>query len=293
MNVIPTSIETQLLESGFSSTEILVLRQLMEHNGLTLRELAAKTGKSTGVLDQATKKLLRRSILKKEWINESYKYTLDSLQAISRWIQKDTHEKQEQLDRKFQNFEAFISSLEVDQRKPDIQYFEGDDGLKRAYTKLLELGPETLHYFPVTCLAEDDPLRDFRVQYFRERHRRGIFSRVIAHDTPLGRRYQSRDPFEYRKTILVPESLYPFTYEKVIAGKTVACFNHAEKRACFIAYPELADTERVFFERTWNLESEKQPEGETAVPSKETVLIAPDVSLKTKTLSALREFFPE
>jgi hypothetical protein len=82
-------------------------------------------------------------------------------------------------------------------------------------------------------------LKDFYVQYFRERHRRGMFSRVISHDTTFGRRFQSRDPFEYRKTILVPEAELPMPFEKVIAGDIVACFNHKQQQACFIKYPHL------------------------------------------------------
>src|SRR5205807_2254382 len=98
---------------------------------------------------------------------------------------------------------------------------------------------EMLQYVPVYCSIEDDPLRDFYVEWFRSRRKEGVFSRVIAHDTPLGRRYHSRDPFEYRQTMLVPEEEYPFTFEKVIVGDYVACFNFAEKRACILKYPEL------------------------------------------------------
>ena len=86
-----------------------------------------------------------------------------------------------------------------------MQYFDGEEGMKQAYMLMLSQGKEMLQYVPVLCSADDDPLRDFKVQYFRERRSRGIFSRVIAHDTTLGRRYRTRDPFEYRQTLLVPE----------------------------------------------------------------------------------------
>ncbi len=288
MNVLPSSIESHLLEAGFSQTELLVLRHLMEGTAMTLRELAAKTGKSTGVLDQATKKLLRRNILSKEWVNDSYKYALSSLSAITKWMEQDTKSKREQLLRKHQNFEAFISSLAVDKNRPEMQYYEGLEGLQKAYTKLLECGKEFLHYFPVLSSVEDDPLRDFRVEYFRERRRRGIFSRVIIHNTPLGRRYQSRDVFEYRQSVLVPEDEYPFTFEKIIVGDVVACFNHAEKRACIMTYPELAQTERVLFERLWKQEMATSKEQGIAP---QEVKPEPQVPLATRTLSSLREFF--
>jgi len=58
MSHLPASIEAYLEEAGFSATEMLIVRQLLDHGATTLREIAVKTGKSTGVLDQAMRKLL-------------------------------------------------------------------------------------------------------------------------------------------------------------------------------------------------------------------------------------------
>ena len=146
------------METGFSGTEILVLRRLLEEDALTLRQIAAKTGKSTGVLDQGMKKLIGKNILQKQWVNDTYKYTLHSLDAVSRWMAKDMQSKREAMQRKFQNFTAFLSSLEVSKGRPDLQFYEGSDGLKQAYSKLLEGGRELLHEFPTLVSAEQDEL---------------------------------------------------------------------------------------------------------------------------------------
>lgn len=293
MNTLPASVEAYLSEAGFSSTEILVLKRLLEDDALTLRQLAAKTGKSTGVLDQATKKLLRKNIVSKEWINDSFKFTLHSLQSVVQWMSKDTKEKREMLLRRHQNFETFISTIEYDKKRPEMQYYEGYEGFQQAYMQLLDNGKEMLHYMPVTCSIEDDPLRDFRVEYFRERRRKGIFSKVIAQNTTRGRRFQSRDPFEYRQSILVDEEQYPFSFEKIIIGDTVACFNHAEKRACLIRYPELAAHERDIFDGIWkqHLASKSTPQVSTCNSSSPEPSLPSDVPLKVRTLSRIREFF--
>lgn len=288
VSTLPASIESTLEEAGFSPTEIVILKRLLEENGVTLRHIAARTGKSTGVLDQAMKKLLKKGIVTREEVNGTPQYTLTSLNAVLRWLQEDVERKHEQLVRRHQNFESFISSLQVDRSRPDMQFFEETGGLEQAYRKLLDLGKEMLQYVPVFTTAEDDPMRDFRVQYFRERRRRGIFARVIAHDTPLGRRYQSRDPFEYRKSLLLPEADCPFTFEKIVIGDTVACFNTVEKRACFIHYPELAAAERAMFEAIWKKGSVPAA-GKAPAPQPEEQVTK--VPLSTRTLSSLREFF--
>ncbi len=289
MESLPSSIEAYLQEAGFSGTEIIVLKKLLEEDALTLRELASKTGKSTGVLDQAVKKLLKKDIITRESINDTPKYTLKSLNSILDWMNDDMRSKQQMIVRRHENFESFIRSLTVGKKRPEMEYFEGLEGIKRAYMELLNRGNDIVQYGPTLYLAEEDPLRNFRVQYFRDRRNRGIFSRVITHNTVLGRRFHSRDSFEYRKTILVDPEAYPFNFEKIIIGDTVACFQLEDERACFIKYPELAQDERNFFERMWNkkIVNENAPPPEKELPPVITI----GAPLKTRTLSQMREFF--
>ena len=248
---LPTGIEHSLREAGFSATEMLVLRHLVESEALTVREIANKTGKSTGVLDQSMKKLMGKKIVERTVINDQPRYRIRSLDSILRWLRQDMEERQASMQRQHLSIQQFLSSLKVDRVRPDMEYFQGQEGIEQAYLKLLESGGELLTQSPILTTAEDDPLRAFRVDYFRKRQYRKIFQRVIAPDTSLSRRFQSRDHFEYRKTVLVPQSEFPLSFEKTIVGDTVACINHTEQSACFIRYPELAKTERLTFETTW------------------------------------------
>lgn len=284
MNNFPVSIEKYLTEeAGFSGTELLALRHLLQGEAMTLRELAAKTGKSTGVLDQAVKKLITRQILCRQNVNDSPKITLSSPEAIRAWMKKDIQKKQQVLRRKEQDFESFVHSIQQDMARPQIEYFEGEEGMKKAYMKLLDLTEkELLLYMPMVHKEEEDPMGAFRVQYFRERKKRKIFLRVIGHDTMLGRRYKSRDHFEYRQTALVAEQYCPIPFEKIIAGDTVACFNHQENRACFIHYPELAHAERQFFEVTLARSEEGLEESQKSELN--------EVPVSTLTLSSVRNF---
>jgi len=288
VNVLPSSIEAYLRESGFSDTEMLVLTRLLERDSFTIRELGSLTGKSTGILDQAMKKLLSKKIAQRELINDQPRYSIKSLDAIIAWVDEDRKERKATLDRRHQDFESFIGTLKLDKARPEMQHYTGEEGIKRAYKDLLALRGEMLHYLPVTTTADEDPLRIFRVEYFRERRKQSIFSRMIAHDTPLGRRFQSRDPFEYRETKLVPENLLPITFEKIIVGEHIACLNHGEQKACIMHYPEMAAQERALFETLWRMKfiADNTAQVAAAPPPSEKL-----VPLSTRTLSSLREFF--
>lgn len=285
---LPTSIESYLQEAGFSATEILILKRLLEGEALTLRELAAKTGKSTGVLDQATKKLIERQIVTKESINESMKYAISSLDAINKWMEHDMAQRHEVLDRKRKDFEAFISTVEHESGRPDMEYFEGLAGIEKAFTKLLEKRESAwMHFNPALLREEDDPLVEYRVNMFRARRSNKIFMQVLSPDVPLGRRYQSRDVFEYRQTRLVDPDVFPVSFEQYIVGDTVACIDVAEQRASFIRYPEHAEGQRKLFHVLW-CQTEvgaKQEECEVQVETQQ------EADMKTKLLSAMRECF--
>ncbi len=298
MDTFPASIESTFGEAGFTGTEVIIIRKLMEEDALTLRELAAKTGKSTGVLDQAVKKLMAKGVVEKKQINETNKYALRSLQNVVDWMHQDMKSRQAMMVRRFENFESFVKSLTIIQEKkrPEIEHFEGVEGVKKAYMEVLNRGNELVQFGPTVYLTEEDPLRDFKVQWFRERQRRGIFLRVITHNTILGRRFHSRDPFEYRRTLLVEEESYPTHFETIIAGDTVACFHPKEDRAVFVRYPEMALEEKMFFDRIWNKKIKNAPQPEPAVdengkPAKEPLPIIDAIPFRTKALSQVREFF--
>ncbi len=279
-----------MTEAGFSGTEVLVIKKLMEFEAMTLRELAAKTGKSTGVLDQAMKKLIKKKMVIRTMINNNPKYVLHSLEAVREWMKDDMKQKQQMIVRHYENFEAFIATVSSikSKHRPEIDFFEGREGMKQAYMQLFERGRVFHQYGPTLWLPEEDPLQEFRVQFFRECHNRGIYTRVITHDTVLGRRYRTRDSFEYRETVLVSPSRHPFTFQKIIVGDTVACFNLEQESACFIRYNALAEEERAGFESMW-YEGTHPEEFENCKGPVQNVVN--DVPVKTKLFSTIRGFF--
>ncbi len=252
MTSIPSAVELLLKQHGFAATEILVLRQLFGGEALTLRELAAKTGKSTGVLDLATRKLMERHILKRVLSNKQSKYVLQSLSAICDWLHRHTEAQIEELRRQEECIASYMRTQQQALRRPDVQYFEGDAGLAMAMSEVCKRGEkELLCFLPVACKEEEDPLLMVRQALTAERKRSGTVLRVLAPNTPLGRRFQARDAFECRQTVLMEPARFPLTQEKIIGGHTVATFNHGDERAFLLTCPELAEDECRHFGTLW------------------------------------------
>lgn len=272
---LPISIEAYLKEAGFSQTEMLVLRKLLENDSLTIRELATKMGKSPGLVDQAVKKMMKKTIVRRDTINGQPKYLIHSLDAVVQWVKTDMKGRKEMLEKRQENFESFIQTLKMDKSRPDMEHFSGSEGIRKAYDKIITVGGEILTMMPILFLAEDDPLRAFRSDLFRRRQVRRIFQRVLAPDSPLARRFQSRDMLEYRKTVLVPESELPLPFEKTIVGDTIAYIDHKSQNACFLKFPELAKSERGIFECLWVRTLRNEKNGEGTVSAGVTHTVAP------------------
>lgn len=269
MNTLPASIESSLHEAGFTDTEVVIMRKLLQEDDLTLRELASKTGKSTGVLDQAMKKLLRKRIIERHDINGNPKYTLQSMQSVLDWIRDDAEIKQQMMVRKYRNFEIFLETIKKKKERPEMHFFDGKEGMERAYEAMLSRGRVFLCYGPPPLPDAADHIDKFQTHYIRERKKRDIFMRIITHDTPGGRSMQLRDEAEFRQTVLVDPREYPFFFEMYIVGDTVACFQTQQERACFIRFPEMAEDERAFFEQLWKrhtVHTQKEPEKKIELP---------------------------
>ena len=250
---LPSSIEAHLAEAGFTQTELCILRYLLDGEPRSLRDIGAKSKKSTGVLDQAMRKLVRRKIVTREKVNGVYKFSLQSLDAVLKWIEDDEKNKQKLLKRRKQDFQSFANALKKDGLRPKMEYFEGEEGIAKAYEQMLTCECEELiQFLPLDYKEEDDPIGKIRMEFNRKRKMKNLSMRVLTHDTQLGKRFRERDDFCFRTTKLVDESRCPISFEKIICGDTIACFNHLEKSAYFIHYPELAEGEMMQFNILWN-----------------------------------------
>lgn len=252
---LPSSIEAHLREAGFTQTELHILRCCLDGTPHSLREIAGKTKKSTGVLDQAMKKLMRRKIMVRKQMNGVPKYALASMDAVLHWIEADVKQKTAGLLRRQQDFTSFVRTLQQHEAKPKVEYFEGEKGIARAYEQLLADKPaELLQFLPLDCHEDEHAFGEIRARFNRQRRKLGINLRVIAHNTIYGKRFRDRDALEKRTTKLVPPGRCAIDYEKIIAGHTVACFNYVEKTAYFIHFPELAKGEINMFEMVWGMD---------------------------------------
>jgi len=256
----PVHIKQYLSDNGFSGTELCVLSHLFNGEALTIRQIARKTGKSTGVLDQAMKKLMSKKIVTIERCNGVPHYAATSLDAVTRWIEKESEKELELLQRKKQSVVSFVASLEIERTRPKMEYFRGVDGIQKCFAILLNSGEIMHHILPICTKEEEHPCMEIVDQFKNGRQKRSIESRVITSNSPFGRRYQSNDHLRMRKTVLVPENQLSGKLEKIIVGDVIASIDYQSLCACIIHYPAMAKQECEAFNLLWNKYCDDDPD---------------------------------
>lgn len=159
------------------------------------------------------------------------------------------------LKEKFERFEVFLPelrTLEQPVNRPNVRFFEGQEGIKAVLQDTLDqpTGSEILCYSNAQGFYAKE--YDFEQWYVRERAKRKISMRFLAPDNPETMEYVKNDKKHRRVSRLVPQDLYSFPAEIDIYGNKVAIITlHKEMAAVIIESEDIAQMQRMIFELAW------------------------------------------
>ncbi len=275
---LPLSIESYLVEAGLTPVELLIIKRLLDEDALTVREIASKSGKSIGSVDQALKRLLQKNIVRKAMLNEQPRYFISSIDSMMKWIEKERMEKKKEEHKRDADFARYLAQIKEEKGKPELEYYSTMEGIHMAYTRLLETGSEILTYTTIT--PESVLMTPFGHSFTEQRRFKKVMQRFIVPDTCEARKFQSRDYLEFRKTILIPPHEFQYESEESISGDYVLSVNSEKSEATFAKHSKLAQGLRSAFEALW-----AKQHAQDQVP---TTVVIP---LQQRLRQALREFF--
>ncbi|MFA6523325.1 MAG: helix-turn-helix domain-containing protein [Candidatus Peribacteraceae bacterium] len=138
------------------------------------------------------------------------------------------------------------------ERKPEVRFFEGWEGVRHVYQDTLAAHEELLNFANSAVVRSHWPAYD--EEYVAERVRRKIHLRGIAPDDEAGRRVHGEDKAKFREIRLVPGKDFDFTNEINIYDHKVAICSFGSPTSMFgviIESKEVAETQRQIFEMAW------------------------------------------
>lgn len=254
MTYLPLTIEQQLKEAGFCGTEILVLRHLLAGLSYTVRELASKTGKSTGVVDQSIKKLLRKNIVQVQRMNDAPKYYLSSAQSLARYLKRSITEQITVVERRARDIEQYLDSLKIQTDQPSMEFFTGEKGMLALAKRLVELTPAKqtiVAYLPTTPEIQTQ-YKFVRDAFTQLRTTHGNMLHMLTHATNVGKQTRELDVLHLRETRFIPEHICPLQVGHILAGNGYASINYQKMEAFLLICPDFTLEKSSIFEALWH-----------------------------------------
>lgn len=161
--------------------------------------------------------------------------------------------RREQLKETKERFEQAIPQLKLLQAHgntlPQVQFFEGLEGVKQAYEDTLENNKEKkLFDFTGTDAIYQKMGTEWLEYYWKKRSRLGIECSVLAPDTEWSRLMQSEDR-KYKRTTRLISKEFPFESEIDIYDDKVGIFTFSQERpiAVIIQDSTINSTLKAFF----------------------------------------------
>jgi len=141
----------------------------------------------------------------------------------------------------------------AENRKPNVRFFEGWEGVRHVYEHTLTSSGEILNYANSATVRKH--WENYDEEYVAERAKRGIHLKGIAPADAEGRRVQGHDKESLREIRLVPEKEFDFDNEINIYDNTVAITSFgcggADIFGVLIESKEVAETQRQIFRMAW------------------------------------------
>lgn len=139
----------------------------------------------------------------------------------------------------------------VEKLRPKVWFFEGIEGLKKAYSDTLSFPGRTNYQW-----ASRDVLGvlgyDWSVGYMEKRARRKVFARAIVPDAPEIRKFKGMDKKHYREIRLIDPKKYPFEIEMDLYGDRVAMISSKDKIAVIVESKPIVKTMKMMHKLCWD-----------------------------------------
>lgn len=152
---------------------------------------------------------------------------------------------------RFQENLPFLMTLQGDRtKKPQVRYFEGLKGIKKAYKESLMSQTEILNYANSKLLYELWPT--YHRDYVQKRIDKEIFLRGLYPENKKASLVQERDEGRHRETRILPEEFLSAAYEmKIFDNKILLAAYEDQPFAVLIESAVLYKTQKQIFEFVW------------------------------------------
>jgi sugar-specific transcriptional regulator TrmB len=235
----------QLQDAGLNENEAKIYLASLELGQTSVSRIARKSGIKRTTVYLSLENLMQKglmSAIKKE--GKTLYYSEDP-----RNLERIMEERKQKISNIVPQLMAFTNLID---NKPEIRYFEGEDGIKEVLLGALEYpGQEILMMFSESYITDFG--EEFFDNHFRpERIKRKIPARVLSPRHPDIIAVANQDDQSLRQIRLLPPELFKINIQIVLYGKNkIGIASFKEKFSLIIESPAIHDSFKSIFETIW------------------------------------------
>jgi len=240
----------QLQDAGLNEIEAKIYLATLELGETSVSRIARKAEIKRTTVYLSLENLMHRgliSAIKKE--GKTHYFAEDP-----RNLERLAEERKQRLSKLMPQL---LSIANLVDKKPEIRYFEGTDGIKEVFKDALNYPSQE-----ICMLYSESYIRDFEEKFFSEyyvpeRIKRKISARAILPDN-LEMRALAERKQDLRQVKLISSALFNIKIEIMIYGKTkISIISFAEKFALIIDSPQINESFKSIFETMWDVATKK------------------------------------
>jgi len=235
----------QLQDAGLNETEAKIYLASLELGQTSVSRIAKKAGIKRTTVYLSLENLMQKglaSVIKKD--GKVYYYAEDP-----RNLERIMTEKQERISNLMPELLAFTNLID---KKPEIRYFEGEEGIKDVIMDSLNYGTKE-----ILMMFSESYLSDFGEEFFEgtyrpERIRRKISSRVLMPNNEQMLNFSSNNTQSLRQSRFLPPDLFKINIQIMLYEKNkISILSYKERFAFIIDSPAIYDSFKGIFETMW------------------------------------------
>lgn len=237
---------------GFDEKETAVYLALLELGEVSVSALVEKSNIKRTTVYASIEILEKRGLVGRTKHKKRTLYFAEDPRLLSDQLD----EKKEKLNSVLPQLLALSGRFT---RKPKIQYYEGREGIERAYKETLSFpNQELVGWVSNRAISAFDSEFLYK-EYLPRRLEKKIWVRAIAPDTTEMRKYQLEDQMSLRDTRLTSAETFPFDVEISLYGKrNISIMSFEEKFGMIIESEKLHHTLKSIFEMNWQYLDQKK-----------------------------------
>lgn len=235
----------QLQDSGLNETESKIYLAALELGQTSVSRIARKSGIKRTTVYLSLENLRNKgliSALKKD--GKAYYYAEDP-----RNLERMLQEKKERISKLMPELLAFTNLID---KKPEIRYFEGEEGIKEVLMDALNFAKKEICMIYSESYIADFDEKYFSQYYAPERLKRKIIARTLVPDNEQMRILSTTNEKNLRKMRFLSPNLFEINIEIMLySDNKMSIVSFEEKFALIIESQAIFKSFQSIFETMW------------------------------------------